>query len=210
MNRSRQVRLRIGATVFSAAAHIAVLTVLALQAPVLQIVEEAGPPEPVIPIILLPRTPPAAVKPEPIKLHHRPVRGSEQPSPIPPLPAPAKTPAAPAPGNTPVEIHPAPLPQGPKGDLRATLRGSPVGCGNAVEVGLNRAEREHCDEVLGKGAKTADFTGLGLEAGKTLRYDQAAAAKERERRIREAPLPAGELPGSSGQPWAVPDPLSPK
>jgi hypothetical protein len=210
MNRGRQRRLRIGAAVFSTAAHIAVLTILALQAPVLQIVEESGPPEPIIPVLLLPRTPPATVKPQPIKLHHRPAKTPEQPSPIPPLPAPAKTPAGPAPPNALVEVHPAPLPQGPKGDLRATLRGSPVGCANVAAVGLNHAEREHCDEVMGKGAKSADFTGLGLEAGKTTRYDQAAAAKERERRIREAPLPAGELPGSSGQPWAVPDPLSPK
>jgi hypothetical protein len=51
--------------------------------------------------------------------------------------------------------HPAPLPEGPKGDLRAALRGSGVGCANELAVGLNRREIEKCDERWGEAARKA-------------------------------------------------------
>lgn len=35
--------------------------------------------------------------------------------------------------------------------VRQALRGSLVGCANADRVGLNRAERTHCNEILGRG-----------------------------------------------------------
>ena len=189
-------RRTIVATAVSAVAHVVVLTVLALQTPMLRIPpQERGPPEAIIPILIMPRTPPPAganARPAPIRLHRRPQRNLPHGTAVAPLPAPAPgrrggraSPAAAAP------LHPAPLPEGPKGDVRTALRRSPVGCGNDLAVGLNRAERELCDESLGKGAKDADFIppGAGMTAAKRALLDQAAAAKERRHtRAQEAPI----------------------
>jgi hypothetical protein len=79
-----------------------------------------------------------------------------------------------------VAVHPAPMPEGPKGDVKAALRHSPVGCANDLAVGLSRVERELCDESLGKGAKDTEFIppGVGMTPAKRALLDQAAAAKE--------------------------------
>ena len=84
-------------------------------------------------------------------------------------------------------VHPGPLPEGPKGEVRTALRASPVGCANPDAVGLTRAEREACNEQFGKGAKTAAFPGLGLSREKQAAFDQAAAHKEACRAYRAAP-----------------------
>jgi hypothetical protein len=81
-----------------------------------------------------------------------------------------------------VIVHPAPLPEGPKSDLRATLRGSPIGCANP-EL-LSPAERDRCDEALGQGAATAAMPGLGLSAGKQADFDRDAQHKEACRQYR--------------------------
>ena len=70
---------RLAAIAGSAVAHLAVLTVVALHAPTLFIPSEpGGPPEPIIPVLLMPRLPPPApstgVKPGPIRLHRRQIR----------------------------------------------------------------------------------------------------------------------------------------
>lgn len=179
MPRARR-RRNVVAIALSTGFHLVVLTVLALQAPVLRIPEEpSGPPEPIIPLLLLPRVPPpasSAAKPEPIRLHRR-RQAFATPPPIPPLPVPPAIEARPAsPG--PVVVHPAPLPEGPKGDIRAALRASPVGCANPDAVGLNRAERDYCNEVMGKGAKTAPFLGLGLARDKQADFDKTAEHNE--------------------------------
>ncbi|MDB5494200.1 MAG: hypothetical protein JWP86_1537, partial [Phenylobacterium sp.] len=77
---------RIAAVALSAAVHALVLTALALHAPVLFIpTEPGGPPEPIIPLLLMPRLPPpapaAGVQPGPIRLHRRQLR-----APLPDLP----------------------------------------------------------------------------------------------------------------------------
>ena len=202
----------IGAALVSAAFHAALIAALLLHAPSLNIPREGtGPPEPIIPVLLTPRVPPSPQgPPAPIRLHRRPQRFATPPpiAPLPVPPAPPPRPAAPGP----VVIHPAPLPEGPKSDVRTTLRASPVGCGNPDEVGLNRAEREYCYGQLGKGAKTASFPGLGLERGKESAFDRAAAAKEARRRELEAPVPPGPdtSMGSSGPVWRPPpDPTLP-
>lgn len=203
------------AAAVSVAAHVAVLAVVALQSPMLTIpVEPAGPPIPVIPVLLLPKTPPPAAgqkaQPQPIRLHRRPqpfVPPDVTPAPIAPPAPPA---ASPAPKSPVVVFHPAPQPEGPKGDVRTALRHSPVGCANPLAVGLNRAERELCDEKLGKGAKDAPFyePGLAMSAAKKGLMDRAAANREadykytRTQPIQSAPggdLQAGGEPASQAK-----------
>jgi len=206
-------RRTIVATAISAIAHVVVLTILALQAPTLRIPPQvSGPPEAIIPILILPRVPPPAgsnTRPAPIRLHRRPQRNLPPELPVAPLPAPEPAPAAaaaPRPAG-PVVVHPAPMPEGPKGDVKAALRHSPVGCANGVSVGLNRVERELCDESLGKGAKDAEFIppGAGMTPAKRALLDQAAAAKEAHKAYmeREGP-PAMSKPEPSdydGEPY---------
>lgn len=177
----------IEAAALSLVFHVIVLAALAVHAPELVIPpESSGPPEPIIPVLLLPKAPPRSEgPPAPIRLHRRPQRFALTPPPVAPLPVPPITPpraATPAPAV----VHPAPLPQSPKGELRATLRASPVGCGNPDAVGLTRAEREYCYAQLGKGAKTAVFPGLGLEAAKQAEFDRAAQRKEACRAYRDS------------------------
>ena len=117
------------AVAVSVAAHVVVLAVVALQSPMLTIpAEPAGPPIPIIPVLLMPRTPPPTAgekaRPEPIRLHRRPqpfLPPEVTPAPIAPPAPPA---AAPAPKAV-VVLHPAPQPEGPKGDVRTALRQSP-------------------------------------------------------------------------------------
>jgi hypothetical protein len=194
MPRARRRRDAV-AIALSVGFHLAVLAVLAVQAPVLRIPpEESGPPQPIIPVLLMPRVPPRAspsARPEPIRLHRRPQPFAAPP--IPPLPAPPAPESRPAPPG-PVAIHPAPLPESPKADVRAALRSSPVGCANPDAVGLNKAEREYCNELLGKGAKTAPLLGLGLARDKQAEFDKDAAHKDACRAYRAAPGP-GAFPG---------------
>ncbi len=180
--------------------HAVVLTVLALQKPMLVLPpEQAGPPLPVIPVLLVPRTPPPLAgqraKPEPIRLHRRPQRFLPPEVPTVPIAPPAPPAAAPAP-RAPVQLHPAPQPEGPKGDLRAALRQGPVGCANPLAVGLNRAERDLCDEKLGRGAKDAPFyePGLAMSAAKKGLMDRAAAAREEDYEYKRT-SPTPDKPG---------------
>jgi len=153
----------------SVIAHLTVAIVLLLQRPMLVIPQgESGPPEAIIPILIVPKTPPPAAgrstRPAPIRLHRRPQPFLPPEAPTAPIapPTPPTPAAAPAPAPGPPTFHPSPLPEGPKGDLRTALRHGTVGCANPQAVGLTRAERELCDEKFGKGAKDAAFAGLGL------------------------------------------------
>jgi len=197
----------------SAAAHLVVLTALALHAPTLFIpAEPSGPPEPIIPVLLVPRLPPPAAgvgtSPAPIRLHRRQLRTPLPELPVTPLPVPETKPAPPAPPG-PVTVTPAPLAEGPKEQLRTALRRGPIGCANPQAFQLSREERLACDEQLAGGAAAAAFPGLGLAAAKQGGLDRAGARKEADRRWREAPPPPGlnDPYGSSGQPSQVlPDP----
>jgi hypothetical protein len=184
-----------GAITASLIAHLLVGAVLLLQKTSLPTpLDLGGPPEAIIPILILPKTPPVAgrkVQPQPIRLHRRPqpfVPPDVTPAPIaPPTPPAAVAKAAPP---APPVLHPAPLPEGPKGDVRTALRGGYVGCANAQVVGLNRAERDLCDEKFGKGAKDAQFAGLGLTADKQRLLDAAGARKEADYRYKYSQAPA--------------------
>ncbi len=108
------------------------------------------------------------------------------PTEVAPIPAPPAPPAAPAvPAGARVSI-----PQLPPewNGLKGALRGSNVGCGNRDRVGLNAQERAVCDEKLGLAASKAPVLGLGIEAGKQLRFDQTAAERARTRRAREGSM----------------------
>lgn len=190
--RRRRTTWAIGASLI---AHLAVGLFLLAQHPTLTMrIGEQGPPQAIIPILLMPKTPPPVagklVPRQPIRLHRRPqpfVPPDVTPAPIAPPTPPAAALTPPAPKAVPA-LHPAPMPEGPKGEVRTVLRQSAVGCANPNAVGLTRAERDICDERLGKGTKDAPFTGLGLAADKQRLFDAAAARKESDMRYRSAPM----------------------
>ena len=62
-------------------------------------------------------------------------------------------------------------------EVRAALRHSYVGCADRDVVGLNRAERDLCDERFGKGARDAKFAGLGLSPEKQRLLDAASTRR---------------------------------
>ncbi len=194
----------------SVTAHLAVVVVLALQRPMLGMpIEQGGPPPAIIPILLMPHTPPPVAgrqaRPSPIRLHRRPQRFIAPDAPTAPIAPPSPpAPSAAPPRPAPVAIHPAPQPAGPTGDVRTALRQGAPGCANQLAVGLNRAERDLCEEKLGKGAKDAPYleAGLGMSPAKKALLDSAAAAKESYKKYKEgAGTPgAGDPMGDSGQP----------
>lgn len=204
MQTANSRRARGWAIAASIVAHLALLTVAVLQHPMLQAPAwEGGPPEPIIPVLLLPKTPPPAAGRsapiQPIRLHRRPQPFAPTPvAPLPVPPEPSRAPAAPAESKAVPAFHPAPQPEGPKGDVKQTLRQSYVGCANPDAVGLNRAERDLCDEKFGKGAKDTAFAGLGLAADKQRALDEAAAKKESDYRYKRAPATPSTAEGAQG------------
>ncbi len=177
----------------SVAAHLAVLTVVALQRPTLTVpVEASGPPEAIIPVLLMPRTPPPAAaqggaKPSPVRLHQRTLRNLPPELPVRPLSLPAAKPApAPAPSDTSVQAKAAPAPPSPPADaIRATLR-TTLGCNSAA---LSRDERVRCQEQLGRGAHDDPFLAAPISGDKRAAYDAAGAAKLAARSVLDHPIP---------------------
>lgn len=109
-------------------------------------------------------------------------------SPVAPLLMPGRS-AAPPRGTG---LHPAPLPEGPRGDLRAALRGSGVGCANAAAVGLNRRELERCHQRWGEATRTAPvYANAPLSAGATAGFASQAARQEANRRYMATPMGPG-------------------
>jgi hypothetical protein len=168
----------------SALAHLALLALVASQAPTLFVpAEPGGPPEPVIPVLLTPRLPPAATapgeRPGVVRLHRRQMRPPPSeltvaPLPVPPAP-PAPTPAPAAPAAAVAPRAPV-LPEGPREDLRAALRRSPIGCANPQS--LSRDERQACEERLGAGSKAAPYIPAPIAPEIRAYYDAVAKAKE--------------------------------
>jgi hypothetical protein len=187
MAAGRSRRIAVGAA--SIAVHIALLAVVALQAPRLVVPPGAsGPPEAVIPILILPRVPPPAtaapgIAPQPpqeIRLHRRKQAFADEAPPVAPLVAPA--PPAPKPAPPPIgpRVLNLPSPQDAvAANARNALRGT-LGCANAKLVGLSREERQKCEDQLATGAKTADFPGLGLDAAKDSALARAVRRKEED------------------------------
>lgn len=176
----------------STAAHGVVLMLLALHAPDLRVPQdESRPPQAVIPVLLMPRTPPpapGAAQPRAIRLHRRPQRLGAEPTPVKPLHVPARTATA-APPAPPVagEAPPPTL----TGEMRATLRLGPLGCANADVLKLTREEREACDEQLARGARDAPWFPPGRTAAKRAALQAEGARKDALVRAKEAPLGPG-------------------
>jgi len=173
-----------------------VLTLLALHAPKLaRPHEQAGPPEPVIPVLILPRTPPAppgAEKPPPIRLHRRQLRRGAAPQPpVEPFVAPPTIPTPKPqarPGAPRYTVQPSPGAQ-----LSTTLRGSLIGCANPSL--LSRSERERCQEKLGRGGAEAPALAPVGDAA----LDRAAAARERNYIYKRTTPPAAPAIGAPGR-----------
>lgn len=191
----------------SLAVHAALLTLLALHAPRLRIPHEApGPPEAVIPVLIMPRTPPPAAapgsRPQPIRLHRRPQAFAPPETDVKPLVAPTvetKSTAPPAPGPKTITL---PAPEDALAvNARNALRGK-LGCANASLMNLSRAEREKCEEQLAAGAKSADYLGTGINADKAGGLAAAARRKEADYRyMRTTPQATpGGGPGQSSLP----------
>lgn len=159
-------RRTVGAAALSAAAHLVVLGVAALQAPSLRTRPEAGTPPPtVVPVILMPRHVRPAARAAAVNARRPSLRQAPDTLPVAPLPV-APSPAPPAAATSPST--------GP--DLAAVLRRGAVGCANAAAVGLSRAEREKCEERLAAGARTAPHL-WGMETAKREYYAAVAEAK---------------------------------
>lgn len=175
--------------------HVAVLAWLALPQPPL--LEHVIPDDlPIVTVDLL--RPDRAVAPKP---RAAPASAAVAPSPV--LPFQVRQPARPAPAGVPTlnvpaagvarpgtAIRPAPLPGEGAGDLRTALRGSATGCVSADAVGLNRREREKCDERFGA-AKAKGEPLSGMDAAKRQALDAQAAAQDAYRRYQEAPMGPG-------------------
>ena len=194
----RRAKRRRNATAMalSIVAHAVVLTALALHAPTLmKPYEEAGPPEPVIPVLIMPRTPPAppgaTERPRPIRLHRRQLRHEAAPPEVPPFVPPTTVPEPRTAPSKPVAQPRFTVQPSPANQLSTALRGGLVGCANPSL--LSRSEREKCEEKLGRGAAEAPHIGPAGDPD----LDRAAAAREARRRYREAPMPAGTS-GSQG------------
>jgi hypothetical protein len=186
-----KVRLDATAMALSVAAHAVVLTALALHAPKLVIPhEQAGPPEPIIPILIMPRTPPAPPgsreKPRPIRLHRRQLR-HEAPAPsVPPFIAPKETPTPPPQASRPAAQPRVTVQPSPRTQLSQALRGGLVGCANP-EL-LSPGERDRCLERLGRGSRGAAYQPPAIGAARQAEFDRAAQAKARSR---EGGVPTG-------------------
>jgi hypothetical protein len=183
----------------SAMAHAVVLTVVALQRPTLFIPQEsAGPPEPIIPVLLMPRTPPPpnghGVRPAPIQLHRRAPREAANPTPIAPLVIPQvkAPPVAPPPTGPVTARETAPLAPPPGDAVRATLRAT-LGCTEARLAGLSREERQGCLDRLARGARDAPYLGSGLPAEKRALLQDAADAKLAQKVAAERAAPTARL-----------------
>ncbi|THD55706.1 hypothetical protein [Phenylobacterium sp.] len=202
----RQASWAVAASVI---AHLGVLTAVLLQHPTLVLpVEPSGPPQAIIPVLILPRTPPPpsagrGARPAPIQLHQRRLRNLPTETSVRPLlspaPKPVEAPAQAAPSPAPVrDAVPAPPPVAEA--FRATLR-TMLGCSSTA---LSRDERTRCQERLGRGAHDEPYLAQPLSKEKRAALDQAGAAKLADRASleRAAPAPGPPPPTDySGDPY---------
>ena len=182
----------IGIAAASLAVHAAVLTLVALHAPRLIAPPVAsGPPDAVIPVLIVARIPPPHAsrnaQATPIRLHRRPQRFADETLPIAPLVVPAVEVDRPAPVEPARSTSGQPAQEALAASVRGALRGR-VGCDNPD---LTRAERDGCLERLGAGAGEAPFLGLGVERSKAGELAAAAARRERDFKYQRSAGPPG-------------------
>jgi hypothetical protein len=199
VHRTRRSRRTVStaATAISVAVHALLLSALWLYAPRFEHPREsAGPPEPVIPVLILPRPPPAPPgsheKPQPIRLHRRRLHPELPETPeVAPLVAPRAPEQPPEAPGAQAHVRPrATVQPSPSGQIAAALRASPVGCAN-LDL-LSPDEREACLARLGRGAAGAPYLPPMVDRGKQAALDEAARDRNPA-----GPIPAGPaLPGS--------------
>jgi hypothetical protein len=178
-----------GIVAASLAVHALVFALVWTHAVRLRIpVPPSGPPQAIIPVLIMPRVPPSpaaapGARPAEIRLHRRPQRFVAELPPVAPLVVP----------QLPEEDKKPTGPSGPRvltlpsakdavaENTRKALRGR-LGCANADALGLSRSEREACENELARGAQASDFQGFGIDADKA--GGLAAAAAEKERRYK--------------------------
>ena len=182
----------IGIAAASLAVHAAVLTLVALHAPRLIAPPVAsGPPDAVIPVLIVARIPPPHAsrnaQATPIRLHRRPQRFADETLPIAPLVVPAVEVDRPAPVEPARSTSGQPAQDALAANVRGALR-SRVGCDSPD---LTRAERDGCLERLGAGAGEAPFLGLGVERSKAGELAAAAARRERDFKYQRSAGPPG-------------------
>jgi hypothetical protein len=181
----------------SVLAHLGVLIAVLLQHPTLTLPEEpAGPPEAIIPVLILPRTPPPfgarGAKPAPIQLHRRALRNQPAETTVAPLVLPAAKPSeAPTPAPSPTTTKETQPATPPADAIRATLRAS-LGCNAST---LSREERARCQERFGRGAHDEPYLAQPLSGAKQRLLDAAAARKEDNDRYKHGTVPNGSGPG---------------
>jgi hypothetical protein len=186
-----------GIVAASLAVHVVLAALLVLNAPRLRIPEmSSGPPEPIIPILIMPRTPPNAAAPDSrptaIRLHRRQTRFSAPP-PVAPLVAPERpeTAARPAPTAGPKTITLPPYEDALATNARNALRSRR----NCDDPNLSRSEREACQERLFGAGRDAPQLPLGIDPGKASDLARAALRKEQDYGYKRS---AGGGPGTTG------------
>lgn len=187
----------------SIAAHVAVLAVLAFHVPKLNAPppQPGGPPEPIIPVLLMPRalppSPATGERPAPIRLHRRPQRFVAGETPVAPLVVPDAGPAQEPDETARRQARPAPPPENPVAlNARNALRSRR----NCDDPALTRAEREACMERLFEPGRDAPPLGLGLNRDKARELDAAARRREADYRYKRG-LPGPPVPVPPGAGW---------
>jgi hypothetical protein len=184
------------------AGHAVLATLLVLNAPRLRIPEmRSGPPEAIIPVLIMPRTPPPAAQPgaapTQIRLHRRATRFSDEPPPVAPLVAPVEAKpaerASQAPGPR-VLVLPS-----QEDALAANARNALRSRANCDSPNLSRIEREACQDRLFGNGRDAPPMGLGIDGEKASGLAAAAARKERDYRYQRGVKPAS--PPTPGAGW---------
>jgi hypothetical protein len=184
----------------SLAVHAVLATLLVLNAPRLRIPEmQSGPPEAIIPILIMPRTPPPAAQagaaPTQIRLHRRQTRFSDPTPPVAPLVAPEPPETAVRPATTP---GPKTLTIPAYEDALATnARNALRGRRNCDDPNLSRIEREACQDRLFGNGRDAPPLGLGIDGDKASGLAAEAARKERDYKFqRGIKTPSPPTPGA--------------
>ena len=191
-----------GIVAASVAGHVVLATLLVLNAPRLRTQEmQAGPPEAIIPILIMPRTPPPAAlpggQPTEIRLHRRATRFSDEPPPVAPLVTPSDTKpaerAAPAAGPRVLTLP------SPEDALAANARNALRSRRNCDDPTMSRAEREGCQDRFFAGGRDAPPLGLGINRDKADGLAAAGAQKERDYKYQRSIK--GTAPASGALPW---------
>ena len=145
----------------------------------------------------------------------RPAPASATVAPSPVLPFQVRAPTRAAPAGVPTlsvpaagiarpgtAYHPAPLPGASGGDLRSALRGSATGCVSADAVGLNRQERDKCDERFGAAQARGTYAGP-MNAAKAREFEAQAIMQDLARKAKAAPMGVGVDHRSKDQPGTM-------